>query len=499
MTVLCSCSTLHDPSETILGPDTPALERPAVGWHVGIMPIVVSDEFRDAASQVNSAPSHRTWAYVPDPEWQRSTSEEIVQALQQMNGVERVVFLPGADGRTLESVLDEAWDDKLDLVVRPVLTRRRCAHVRSNDAHVLAVIVWIGVFHAFTWGIADETFGSDTDLAVEFYSTGRGSNEPVITRDVLGHIECDLDDFQQGFNFVNVFITPSGLSPGHWEDIGNGLLPLSRRECQRELIRQMTSPEGVAKDLATEEQNLSKTIALIVGGTSSGGRAPRFADEDANRMRELLTSEMTPAPSAPRAVRTLIGSDATPDQVLHTLDDFVLGRARDADRVVVYLNARGLVDEEGTAWLSFGESDDSRLAVSEVVRRLNRLQADVLLVSTTSWTFPVEGLSGGAEPDPWSDLRDAPRVALLEACSVGEQPLEIESSRGSILAEELARTLTDPATDADSDGWISIAEIAAATIPRIRDTGNLVGFKQTPAIRGTDEILGAPFWPILPE
>ena len=408
--------------------------------------------------------------------------------MRQLECAREVRFIPAAEGRPMDAVLSDAWDDGLDMIVRPVLTTRECAHLKSTDAKVFAMILWIAILQALTWGLADEQFGSETALHVQFWPTGRAADAAALEQQVIGQVVHDLDDLQQGFNLFNVFITPSGLGAGHWEDIGHNLLPLSRQALQREFIRLASKPDdpqSFAAGLQAVGDRTRKTMALLVGAPSSGG-SPRFADRDAERLADALVNGMSPAPCVQRTVRVLTNLDATRARVVDGFQSWLAPHALAGDRVVLFLSARGEIDSAGTAWLMLTGANPrspatAALSVDELAGLLNDLPAGVAvtLIASVAWNMAPRGTDeppAAPGPDPLIQLaQSVPGLVVLSNSNTGEI-VEIESASCSLLTDELVRLLAEPSPgDPDPDGILTVADIASALREPVESWSTLAG------------------------
>ncbi|MGE3852480.1 MAG: hypothetical protein AB7K09_12125, partial [Planctomycetota bacterium] len=427
--LLAGCSTLHDPDPFIVPADTAPLAAPTLHYRVGILPVFINDEFRATAAATNK-PSSTRWVYVPDPEWCRAVSKELAEVLgNQLKCAESVV--PIGEGRNMQTVLRDAWDADIDLVIRPVLHKRDCSHVSSNGAHVPALILWIAILQALTWGIADETFASDTDLQVEFWPTGRPDTTPAATRSVTAQVKHDLDDLQQGFNLFNVFITPSGMSAGQWEDIGKNLLPLSRQASQRAFVKLATASDetGFASDLRSAAPRMRTTMALLCGVSPAGGQTPHYAQDDMARIDDVLQHGLRPSPCVPYAVHTINGLQATPDKLLAEVQS-LLGRGREGDRLLLCLSARGVLAPDGKAYLMLAGSDafnpaGTALSLDALAAALAALRTPVTLIASVSWESGNEP-TVAPKTDPLAELvEQVPGLVVLAASDVPGELLEI--------------------------------------------------------------------------
>lgn len=494
-----ACSTVHAPDDFVVPPDEPKMSAPVVGYRVGFLPLIVLDDFSKYRTDTNTAPARRRFSYPVPVELREPMIQEAVAAMGQIGAFEAVEFLAGEANRDLDAVLRDAWDKGLDIVARPILKRHDCMYVSENGHYVPAMLLWWLTLPISTWWIADETFSSEVTVTIEFYSTATRAAVPFVTRDITGRVQHDLDDFDQGFNVFNIFITPSGLSDGHWEDVGNKLLPLSRREYQRELVATSRDRDaGFAANFAEKADELRKTVAIVCGATAGGGRAPRFADDDIRAISRALTVESPDPLVENRTLLVLDGPRATRAGLLDAIDQLFSRHLRQGDRAMLFLSLRGEISADGTPNVLFADfRSDNRAAASltldELAARLATLPTAVVVVASVAWAM-ADGVDESVMPkNPWWPLEERSNLVVFAATS-GAVPLELDQLPGSLFVSELLYALRADNTDTDGDGFLSWAELAAAVKPAIDEIAQLDGEPQSPRLAGPDLAIHAPFF-----
>lgn len=475
-TGLVGCSSLSRPEPDLLSKTQTPLDQPALDFRVGFLPVAVDAAFEAYLTDANASTADGQWVFRPDPLKLRTLVQDVVSGLGQLKACREARFLP-VEGRQLEDVLGEAWDDGLDLVVRPVLHRNGCRHTRSTDSHVPAAILWF-IMPPFTWWIGDEVFEAETVLTLEIYSTAQTSVRPIVSREVKGAVECALDDFQQGFNLFNVFKTPSGLSESQWLDIGLNMIPLSQQACQREWIKSCTDASGgLAAELGAADDRLQKSLALVCGTRPSGSPEPRFAEADVDLMCSVLQRGGEPL-VINRALRRLSGRTATRAAFLESLESLA-SHCRDGDRLVLYIRAQGRFAADGRPYLLFADADAADpstrgLAIDDLAASLAEIPGAIGLLAPVNWQRDKD--AGDASlPNPWAAFDASTNVVVLATDASVPVP-ELEELPGSVFISELARATTDDFDDADidHDGWLSFRELADYLRPRFEEITRII-------------------------
>ncbi|MGE0435052.1 MAG: hypothetical protein AB7K09_01290 [Planctomycetota bacterium] len=505
---LCSmlavgCSNVGQPDAELLPADTVRAETPAVAQRIGVLPLVIDDDFTAWMERTNKGAEPQR-VFLPDDQMRREVIEKVVDALDKTGACEKVIYRPGAEGRDMAVVLRDAWNDGLDIVIRPVLRKRDCMHIGSTGIHVPGILMWFLVFPVSTWWLADEKFASQTVFGLEFWRTSAGPEAgPVATADVTGRIERDLDDFDQGFNLFNIFITPGGMSDGAWNDVGKKLLPLSMQAAQREWIartREAEREDSVAKLLDSKSAQLHKMLAVMCGVTPPGQREPRFAAQDVQSLRRALQRNGKPLVPQ-RAMRTIDGARASREEFLAALKEIGGDHARQGDRLVLFLSMSGVVDGNGKSWLMMADSRRADLAttalsLADLAAELGKLPATVAVIATVAWDSV-----GSPVKDPWTELTDAGiLVWSATAPDSVDPPLELEQLPGSMFIDEVGAAFRrERELDADGDGWLSFRELANAVAAPVQEMSRMEGLDQTPTLLGPEALQTAPFFPLASE
>ena len=125
------CSSMPQAPATIELPSD--LPTASLDLSIGILPLWVDPSFeqRRAALAEGSEPRR---AFTVEPELARRFSREAVEALQ--GHLQEVRLLQADTDTNLSTLLREAWDAGIDLVLRPALTRHDVLHVATLDGYV---------------------------------------------------------------------------------------------------------------------------------------------------------------------------------------------------------------------------------------------------------------------------------------------------------------------------------------------------------------------------
>ena len=177
-------------------------------------------------------------------------------------------------------------------------------------------------------------------------------------------------------------------------------------------------------------------------------------------------------------------ADPRPDQagrltqeVMQGLLKDLAGRRPDED-VVVYLSAYAVVDAEKKIQIMAADSapyeSKTQLALSTVLARLKDCPAKNKLLVLDIMRGMVDPRNVGATADGVGDLvalelRDAtdsnrlndPNLMVIAACGPGQAALGSESLRHSVFGYYFHRALTTNEADTNSDGEVSVRELAA--------------------------------------
>ena len=492
------CSNIPSLDADVLPPEeAEPLEEPAVRYTVGVLPVHVDSDFEERRVAVNGGASEDHRRVMPlVPEARRVMMEEAVEAVQSLDAVRKIRMLEAVRPRELELALDTAWAQGLDLVVRPVLRRHDAYHVKTSGSYVPMLVVWMALSPIPTWWWAYERFGADVSLALEVYATAHRSVDPLLVEEFASSLDYRFNDFDQGFNLFNPFRTPGGMSEGQWERVASRLLPLARREAQRELVRYLRDVEaGLAAELAElGEERLHKSLALLIGRNALNPQGRQLAEADVARLRDALLERGEDGASwmQPWMIELLDGPRVTRDSVQLALEHHLVERMRDGDHALLVLALHGVWDEEGEPWLVLGDTPGQRISVASLGETLAELPGHVAVVAAVNWVETSESPVGPDTADwPWERLATLPNVALFAATAGPFQPvLEVEQLPGSVFLGELSRVLREAA----GESQLSLSEISQALTPEIQRLARREGVSQAPVLVGAEQVRTGAFF-----
>jgi hypothetical protein len=426
-----------------------------------------------------------------------SLREEIVTVLQKTKCFRTVRQLGAEEGKAERGdILDRAWEARDDLVLFLRLLKYENSWEGSNGLFLPNLLLWASFWWP-SWWIADEKYGASVEMELSLVSV---HSRKVVAQEKIAASEVrDLDDFDRGWQLVGILRVPSSLDEENWEKISDVVspYPISRVEVDlakffHEPFRAIAAGPGFGK-------KMSKTLALVIGLSRYDSyklHNVRFAVKDAQGIYDALVGE-APGKVLPQNARLLLDERATGENIRMALDEFINGRARPEDTVIIYYagyGAQGPYRKGEDAFLVPYDYDhkkglgDTGLSLSALKDAIERCPAGkVILLFDASFS----GETGGRSFTEF----DAPRVmdavsklvesrtgaAVLFAAAPSERALEFEDRERGLFSFYLVDGLGGKA-DKDKDGRITAREMTGYVKDKVYEKSLLKGDSQTPGL-----------------
>jgi len=417
----------------------------------------------------------------------------------------------------LSEVLDAAYGERADLVLSFKVRRHAVRYIGRNGRFVPNVIVFC-LFGWPAWFVADEQYAGELEIEAELFAVG--SEKRVWTGTVAAGAPdtvMDLGTFDRGWMLTGTLSVPGWLSIENYAKAGEAVLPLARNRASEALARELAA---LRKEAEGERfrKNLQHTQALCVGAALCAEVTDlRYATDDAQAVHALL-SEGGRA-TARRNVTLLAEGQATKARVLEALGERV-ARAGPGDTLFLYFSGFAF-EAGGEVYLTPvdivpARPKETAIALAEVERVLGRTKARQVLVLDTSFgreaaggvavrtlrrDLIAEGLGGkGATPATVPASADGARAAIARLAKAPGRAVVLASAPGADAAEispivkdkkglltaRLAEAALSGETDADRDGWLSLAELFEVAKRETVRLSARSALAQTPHVEGAD-------------
>ncbi len=421
----------------------------------------------------------------------RDLQGEVVTLLKDEKLFTGVTASPARDRG---QALAEAWDRRDDLVLELDVAKADASYKGVNGWFYPNLFLW---WYALVpaWWVADETYECQLEATARLVSVHSGRE--VFRREFRIPVERDLDDFDRGWGLF-VTLKPGSLDADGWKRVGGLLWPHALHRLKVDLFSSLRT--DLPKEATAEpfREALSKTLVLSVGVTQHGDYAlhnVRCAEPDARAVAEALQKGGNlPA----KNVRVLTNAQATGAALRAEIKDFLAGRARDGDTLVLYVAGYGVILPGGKPALvpyDFvpSKADSTAIPLEEIGRALPALRSGrAILVLDVGWAAPGEGrgladVKGVPEaPAPaegaFASLAGARRLLLLGA-GPGEGAYEIAETGHGLLTHALLEGLSGKA-DGNEDGQVTAEEATGYAVVQGTRQAGLEGRSQTPRVAG---------------
>ncbi len=411
-------------------------------------------------------------------------SEELVRWVQA-SGV--FAEVRGARGKTRVDQLDDAWEQKEDLLLEVALKRFKVNFDGHNNWWIPNIVNWV-MFLFPSWFVATEEY--TLSFTCELTLRSVDSNQVLHTAEVKASATGTFDEFDRGFQLLG-FIFPNNDAE-NWRMVAGRLLSAARSNLGELIAQELRSTfrERLKRD--DVRSKMTKTMALVLGVThyQDAERFPPvpFAGADARRIAEALhTNSGLPK----RLIATRVGSEATrgnAEKAIAELND----RARSGDQLLVYFAGYGFRNAEGDGHILLNDlSGASSLSLKKLGELLKDVEGEKLIVLDCA--FDGQNRSQGskkgsvktarAEAEALSKVANATVVLSTQPGSSCQAPAPLEAG---LFTHHLAEGLAG-AADQDEDGNVTHAELFAFASKRTRMESAYFGNPQSPLVVGEED------------
>ncbi len=434
---LCACSTLVtiDVDHELAGING-AARAPSSPLQVraGVLPLVVSDDFSNYLRQTNGNPDVYRWVEDVSSSDAKLMQQRIIASMEQSRCFESVneLSIP-----SLDAALNEAWLQGIDVLFVPRIVRNDVYYVDSNSSWTWNVALWGILTPIASWWVADEEFSADVRIELAAYSVGR-RNE--LFRDTLeGNAQRSLDDWDQGWEWLSIFTTPSTLDAPNWKVISPALRPHGELDLYRNVIDYCRKNFVTRAKPDSFRESLSKFEAVVLWSRPEGWLEPRYAESDAASILEMLRGVREPELTGVQ-LTTNAASDPATREVLHDAIQRA-ARLQPYDRLFLSFSGVATVSDGALALVLGGDSNSpapATVSLAELAQWLAPVRAQTLVVVDAGFngTRGTRSLPAQARTDfgieAFDDLRVATNACFLFASSGTTGALEMDEIRGGL-------------------------------------------------------------------
>ncbi|MHC5018990.1 MAG: caspase family protein [Planctomycetota bacterium] len=388
--------------------------------------------------------------------------------------------------------LREGWERLDDLVLQLSVDRADVTYEGVNGWFYPNLFVW---FYAWvpSWWIADETYAVSLEVTARLVSVHSGRE--VFRKTYRPTVAHELDDFDRGWGLFAT-VLPGSLDSEDWRSVGTMLLPSALHELKVELFRDLRNELPSVVAAPKFQTDMAKTLVLGVGLTQQGSYRVhnlRFAENDARTVAGAL-QERLGLPD--KNVQLVLNAQATGEGIRGAVKDFLAGRSRAGDTLVLYIAGYGTVLPDGRPAVVPYDFDPKRAAATalpldDLRRLLDASPASTVMVLDVGWDAPAEGrglrgieeVERGAADAAAFDALGGPRRLVVFAGGPQDGAFELPQAGHGMLTHYLLEGLAGKA-DADTDGVVSAVEAAQYAIQGAERQAGLEGHAQTPRMAG---------------
>jgi hypothetical protein len=314
------------------------------------------------------------------------------------------------------------------------------------------------------------------------------SGRPLFSASHEVRVTGTFGDFDRGWQFLGPLYPLNGGE--NWRQIVKKLLPAAQAEVGAALSKELDSGfrERMALDDVREE--LSKTLALVVGvshyqDTTTLPPLP-YAASDAAAVAGALLER---GGLEERHVLRLLGSEAT-RAGLEAAVRRLTTRTREGDRLVVYFSGYGTRDGDGRAVLLLhdaGQNGESRLSLADLAAWLGEVEANKLLVLDCGFDGQGRSVASG-EPGLEAELdgiASAAGAVVVSASGPRDDLLAPEPLESGLFSHHLVAGLRG-AADRDEDGRVTVGELFSLAREHTQAYAARFGKQQRPRAAGLE-------------
>ncbi len=421
----------------------------------------------------------------------RDLQGEVVGLLK---GEKLFAGVTASPARDRGAALAEAWERRDDLVLELTVGKADASYKGVNGWFYPNLFLW---WYALvpSWWVADETYECQLEATARLLSVHSGRE--VFRREFRIPVERDLDDFDRGWGLF-VTLKPGSLDADGWKRVGGLLWPHALHRLKVDLFSSFRLDLPKETEAEPFREALAKTLVLAVGVTQHADYAlhnVRCAEPDARAVAEALRKG---GDLPEKNVRVLTNAQATGAAIRAEVKDFLAGRARDGDTVVLYVAGYGVVLPGGKPALvpydfAPSKAESTAIPLEEIGRALPALRSGrALVVLDMGWAAPGEGRGladvkglpeAAALPEGAFGALAGSRRLLLLGAGPGEGAYEIAETGHGLLTHALLEGLSGRA-DGNEDGQVTADEAAGYAVVQGTRQAGLEGRSQTPRLAG---------------
>jgi hypothetical protein len=432
-----------------------------------------------------------------------ATFYETLQAeLRNINAFKQIVQLETAVAtpyfKTSEYKLDEfinqAAAKGADMLAVFTLKEYRVKYHGTNGAYFGSIALWVTLWWP-SWFIADETYSSDISVELKMYAVKRTEKreEPVDVHLFTSSKQFDFDDFQRGFQFMDMWKLGS-LNDSTWNTVSTVAAPHSENDISLQLLTYARSQEFRTKMLANVTKEEGPSMALVVGINDYGDpNVPNLscAEQDVRDVTNLIKKE---GRFRADCIETLTGKDATADAVRSKLDKIFDPEFAGRPEVFIFFACHGTVagDQPAFAFTGYKAADEkTAVTLKEIAEYFDKLPVKQLEFIADAGFVRKESARGLAEQAaadkiPNSALEQmtaAPGRAIFLAAGFADSAAEMKQKEHGLFTFLVLRGLQGNA-DANGDGKVNLKELFDSVGADVERQAKLLKVKQTPVLSG---------------
>lgn len=425
--------------------------------------------------------------------------ESVVDSLSAFRVFEELRPLKLAGEGDLDAkTMQEAWERGYDAVLTADFKELEVYYDGVNGWYLPNIINWLFLLVP-SWWVKDEVYGARAKF--EVLLTSARSGRVLYRNELTAQFLRSLNDFQRGWQLFGILRVPGSLGESNWRSISKHLLPGLLREIQVQVVLALAN-DFRKTTLAPEFERLLETKLGVVVGISRhkdyGVPKLKYTEEDALSVYRFLTGPEGGVPG--QNVTLLTNERASRSEILGAID-YLAGKSRACDSVVLYFAGYGAIVAKGT-----GKEDDAKaeaylvpydadrgdiaatcISLDELERKIAKVKArELVIILDTGFNGDAgaRGLEGAGEVrEPFQELLRTPGRFTLFSGQSGEGAAEVDDHRHGIFTFYMLEGLKGPA-DADGNDCVTLGELHEYLKARVGEETEMEGNAQHPKLRG---------------
>lgn len=488
---------------------------------IAVAPFTVGKRLLPGAYQYNVNPDLSGYQY------------GMTEAMKGYSCFQKVVSLGANVGESDAERLMTAAEMNCDFLMKLTFDTLQISYKGTNGAHIPNCALWF-FLEFMSWFVADEVYSGEIAGTVEILDVAEG--KPVFTKAFQKYVECDLNDFQRGWQIWGIIRVPGSLDRDSWEMIGQEVLPHAFRDLEADLIVDLKNnstrfikarpvdgpdkppvePDKPDKPDTPDKPDKPDTLvepdkpeppkevkpedyALVIGVSKYKNpevKALEFATLDANNYIELLKKSSLNLPG--ENVVKLTDSNATREKIEKALSDLVAKSKKALSGVYVYFSgygASGGKDGQDKYLLPHDADpknlDKTAINLSSFVNELSRVKTENVFFVTDAGFAATGGgksLKTGTVDSNFTEKQllqflNFPGVILFGAKGA-ETASELPGEKNGLFTSTLLQALSDDVADENTDGKVSVGELRNYLFDEVTMQARLLRSAQSPEVHG---------------